>query len=111
VSAGEEYDAVVEKVEGLRSFEARADYFKDLTNESFKAAVDKTKHRSFYEIWDRVRCKRNEFIHGNPYAINAPIAALAVQLSKDAIPMFARLQNIYAVRAVQSDEGQREEGM
>lgn len=106
----EEYDAVVEKVEGLRSFEARTDCFKGLTNQSFKVAVEGTHYRSFYTSWDRVRTARNDFVHGNPYTIKAPIAVLAVQLAKDAVPVFARLQNAYAIRTVPADEGQSQEG-
>lgn len=111
VTTGEEYDAVLEKVENLRSFETRTDYFKSLANQSFRAAMDGTPYRSFYDSWDRVRRARNDFVHGNPYAIKAPIAVLAVQLARDAIPVFARLQNTYAIRSVNGigDECQSQE--
>lgn len=114
VISDEDYDAVVKRIEGLRSFEARTDCFKDLTNQSFKAAVDAIGRPSFYTSWDRVRTARNDFVHGNPYAIKAPIAVLAVQLAKDAVPLFARLQNACAVRTlqeVQGDEVQNQEGI
>jgi hypothetical protein len=103
-TAGEEYDAVVDAVEGLKSFEARADYFKSLTHQSFKVAVDAAAHPTFYPSWDRVRTARNNFVHGNPFAIKAPIAVLGMQLVRDAISVFAKLQNTYAIRVLAGDE-------
>lgn len=113
MSTGEEYDQVDDKIEDLRSFKARTEYFKSLTNQSFKEAMDETTHSSFYDSWNRVRTARNDFVHGNPWAIKAPIAVLAVQLARDAVSVFASLQNMYAIRSVcgHEDSGQSRDDM
>lgn len=98
--SGIDYDEVGARVDGLNSFEARTDYFRELTNCSLMDAIGKTSYTSFYESWTRVRRARNGFVHGDPWAIKADIAAIAARLATDGVHVAARLQNTYAIRAL-----------
>ena len=92
------YRAIVERVEHLMSFEARTDYFKELTGISMQRAIGATPFSAFYDDWNTLRQERNDFVHGFPFAVGESTATMAFRLTQDAPRLFAQLQNTYGIR-------------
>jgi hypothetical protein len=86
-------------VDQLSSFKARTEYFRELTGVPLESAVRATTFPKFYTDLTDVRHSRNAFVHGDSYALTAAVAEKALQLAKDAVPLFAELRNKYGIRS------------
>lgn len=67
------------------------------TGIDFKTAVQGISRAEFLVVWNEVRRRRNDFIHGNPYALRIGVAEKAFDLAVRATNTFALVQNNYAI--------------
>jgi hypothetical protein len=71
--------------------------FEGITGASLDKAVGAFGVRGLYAGWQDIARRRNYFLHVTPGAINAAMAERAFNLAKNALALFAFLQNKYCV--------------
>lgn len=86
---------VFDKVQGMRQKQA---FFEKRTNVSLRDAIDQFAPTNFWSDWAALRTVRNTFVHERAWAISAASAQTAFELARQAVPVFAEVQNRYCVK-------------
>lgn len=83
----------------LQSIKARDTFFAQHAHVSLETAFLAIGYQAFWDDWKAIRQRRNDFIHGQPWAIGAETALVAIATAKQAAPALARLQNAYCINS------------
>lgn len=86
----------LKEIEKLRSFYDRFALFFKITGEEWEKQVQEIS-KPFWDNWEPVRCQRNYFVHGNPYAIGWDTCERAFKLTKDSVSVFSALNNKFII--------------
>jgi len=94
-----------EKVENILKrnwrIKDRLEIFKKYIGKSFKETLDSNINwKNFYGHWNRIKEKRDKFLHGNPYALNSKVSEESVKLSKKIFSLFIWLHNRFCAENV-----------
>lgn len=100
ITSGLDHSQAERRMEKCQSIDQRKDFFHDKTRPqiTMDEAFRSLGCEAFWANWNTIRQRRNDFIHGMPWAIGEETTRLAVKTSKQAIPALARLQNSYCIR-------------
>lgn len=108
VTSGMSYSQAEKKIfKDLQSITQRNRFFAQRTGMSLGDAFSALGHQPLWDGWNTIRKRRNDFIHGLPWApwvISVETAQTAIAIAEQAIPALARLQNAYCIRQPRQSE-------
>lgn len=91
-------DAEDKVYDTLQGWNRKQKYFLSHTSVALDDAMVACSSPDFNAEWAKLRKVRNTFIHETPWAIGASHAASAFRLARQAVPVFAELQNRYCIK-------------
>lgn len=96
---GVTYDLAYTIIDSYRNKENKENFFKKVTGETFCASLKSIDKEKFYQNWEEIRKKRNNFIHkGMPYSITNDDAEQAYVIACESVAVFAGLHNRFCVK-------------
>ncbi|HKT39235.1 MAG TPA: hypothetical protein VJR48_12745 [Ktedonobacterales bacterium] len=100
ITSGLTYSQAERRMEKCQSIDQRKAFFHDMTrlHVTMDNAFQSLGYGAFWSDWNTIRKRRNDFVHGLPWAIGEETTRLAVKTSKQAVPALAQLQNTYCIR-------------
>ena len=94
------YKLAEDIVDILFSYKAYVDLFNKLTTDSFQKALRDIKiDEEYHNKLEVLRKKRNNFIHGNPWAISRVDSRNAFDFALSSVVIFKELNNKYCAKA------------